>query len=109
MAKKTFLEVFGASASQTDTVLTVSKFRMSEFGLTRSATNTPQSILVALIKRFCTILTEDNRLNNLDETMVIKEESRTITNQSGTDYQKITYRVDIYSQIPLSSIDPDNY
>jgi hypothetical protein len=49
MAEPTLIQVFGSSATQTTTQLTISKADLATVGLTASPTNTPESLIAAIV------------------------------------------------------------
>jgi hypothetical protein len=49
MAEPTLIGVFGANVTQSATELIISKADLATVGLTASATNTPESLLAAII------------------------------------------------------------
>lgn len=71
MAEPTITDVFGAGASQTATTLTIEKSDLAATGLTASATNSAESLLVAIALTAKAALTENNFGSNSDQSVTI--------------------------------------
>lgn len=68
MAEPALTDVFGSSATQTNTTLTILK---ADLPFTASANNTAESLLAAIAKKAATILNNTNFATNPDQSIAI--------------------------------------
>ncbi len=109
MAEPAFLEVFGNGAIQTTTELRISKADLSTVGLTPSGTNTPESLLAAIIALAQLRLTELNFDSNMDQSISITNGSDALVTRGETTYRQATKIIDFYKVDTTSMFDPDDY
>lgn len=109
MAEPTLQQVFGASAIQNATTLTISKADLSSVGLTASASNTGESLYVALLLLAANHLTEANQQNNVDQQITIAESFQSLVSRNNQNYRQRTYSVNLQKIDTGTSIDPDDY
>jgi hypothetical protein len=87
MAEPTLTAVFGANATQTSTDLVIKKSDLVEAGLTPSADNTAESLLLAIILKFKLVLTDAARDTNIDQSVaVVDGYSPSITTRNNAVY-----------------------
>lgn len=109
MAEPTLVQVFGASATQDSTTLTITKSDLT--GLTASGSNSAESLLAAIILKAQSYLTQTNFDSNTDQSIYIAAGFSSFTTR-GVDND--SYRVD---QLTLNlakldsgaTLDPDDY
>lgn len=109
MPEPTLTAVFGAGASQTSTQLIISKADLP--GLTASATNTAESLLVGLVLKAETALTEANQATNVDQSIRIARGDESITTdfETNTKYLENPFTITARRTYTSAGIDPDNY
>ncbi len=108
MAEPTLVQVFGASATQTATTLTITKADLP--GLTASANNTAESLLVAILLKAKTQLTDANQALNIEQSLTINDgfiPTYVIRNEQR--YQQDTFTVAMDKPAGNTTIDPDDY
>lgn len=109
MAEPTLQEIFGSSATQDSTTITISKADLT--GLTASASNTGESILVAILLKAKSYLTQANFDSNIDQSIYVATGFSGFTNR-GTDqtqYRTDQLTVTLAKIDQQSSFDPDDY
>jgi hypothetical protein len=111
MAEPTLIQVFGANASQTATDLVIKKADLVAVGLTASANNTAESLLIAIILKFKSVLTDTSRDTNVDQSIaVVDGYSPAITSRNSTIYLRNTISVEVDKILTdADTIDPDDY
>jgi hypothetical protein len=109
MAEPTLVQVFGSSATQSATQLTISKADLATVGLTASATNTPESLVAAIIALAQLTLGEVGYDANLDQSIVIIDGADSLVTRNNTTYRQATKTVEFYKVDTLGTFDPDNY
>jgi hypothetical protein len=111
MPEPTLQQVFGASATQTATTITITKADFVSIGLTPSATNTSEALYVALLLFAANNLTEANRLTDLvARNVAIDYSGQDLVNQGGSNvFLRDSYQVSLYKATTIAAIDPDNY
>lgn len=109
MAEPTLVQVFGASATQNSTTITITKADLT--GLTASGTNSAESLLAAIIFKAQAYLTQTNFDANSDQSIYAASGFSSFTTR-GTNND--SYRVD---QVTFNfakadtgaTLDPDDY
>lgn len=109
MAEPTLAAVFGANASQTATQLIISKADLATKGLTASATNTPESLLAAIVALAQPTLGEVSYDANLDQSIIITDNPDTLISRGEVLYRQKSKTLDFYKIDILNSFDPDDY
>ncbi|MBE9011033.1 hypothetical protein IQ250_12530 [Pseudanabaenaceae cyanobacterium LEGE 13415] len=110
MAEPTLADVFGANATQNETSITIQKADLQALGLTPAATNRAESILVAIVMRATSALTEVNRAQDLTNRHVtVNYAGQDLIDQSGNAFRRDAYSVLLYKSTQLATIDPDDY
>lgn len=111
MAEPSLTQVFGAGATQDLSTLTISKGDLTAVGLTVSANNTAESLLVAIMLKFKTTLTDESRDLNIDQSVAVVDGfSPTITTRNDSIYLRNTISVEIDRVLAgADTIDPDFY
>jgi hypothetical protein len=109
MAEVTLLQIFGANATQTTTTLTITKADLASVGLTASANNTAESLLVALLLKAMTYLSPTNQETNPDIQITIDPSYPSIVYRNDLNYRQNTYTVALQKPDTGFTIDPDDY
>lgn len=112
MAEPTLTQVFGAGAIQDATTLTIAKADLSAVGLTASATNTPESLFVALLLLAKNQLSTANQELNVEQSITLSEQDfdfQTLVTRNNQTYRQSTYTVRLQRLDTTATIDPDDY
>ena len=110
MAEPTLQQVFGTGATQTATELIIAKSDLAALGLTASATNTAESLTVAVLLKAKEYLNDTNQATNGDIQITIEQSAfPQIVSRNSQNYRQITFNVDLQTIDTSFSIDPDNY
>jgi hypothetical protein len=111
MAEPTLTAVFGTNATQDATTLTISKTDLVSVGLTASANNTAESLLIAIILKFKSVLTDTARDANINQSVaVVDGYSPAITTRNSTIYLRNTISVEVDKLLSGADvIDPDDF
>jgi hypothetical protein len=119
----TLIQVFGANATQTSTDLIIKKADLVDVGLTTSATNEAEKLLVAVIKLAAIFLSQNKRDGSTTPTVTANPEQNIAivldsipqfpSRDDGTGnfivYERKTYSVQMDRLYIDTEIDPDNY
>lgn len=107
MAEPTLQEIFGANATQNETTVTISKADLT--GLTPSATNSAESLYVAISLTAKNYLTEANFENNIDQSIYIEDGLSSFTTRNESAYRTDQLTLNL-SRIDTSNvINPNEY
>ncbi len=112
MAEPTLTQVFGSGASQTSTILSIAKADLTAVGLTASATNTAESLFVALLLLAKNTLTSTAQETNPDQSVTVAEADfnfQTLVTRNNATYRQSTYSVNLQKLDTGNVIDPDDY
>lgn len=112
MAEPTLIQVFGAGATQTATTLSIAKAGLSAVGLTASATNTAESLFVALLLLAKNSLTPTAQETNPDQSITVAQADfnfQTLIERNNQTYRQSTYSVNLQKLDTGNTIDPDDY
>lgn len=107
MAEPSLVQLFGASATQDATTLTIHKADLT--GLTPSATNTAESLLAAIAVFAQTTLTTANQASNTDQSITITDSNDNIVTRSSIPYRRKTKIIAFDKPDNASAFDPDDY
>lgn len=112
MAEPTLGDIFGAAAAQTATTVTIAKADLAAVGLTASATNTAESLLVAILLKAKLALTLANLETNPDQSVTVAEADfnfQTLIARNNATYRQSSYSVNLQKLDAGNIIDPDDY
>jgi hypothetical protein len=116
VAEPGLIDIFGGSASNTSTYQTAGIVQfdktgtgLESVGLSPSASNTAESILVALILKAKEQLTQTNFDNNIEQQVIITERSRDTIQRNGLTWSRINLNVALHLLVDNTTIDPDDY
>ena len=109
MAEPTLQQIFGANATQTATTLTISKADLAAVGLSASATNTAESLLVALLLKAGASLTDANLQANPDQSISIVDSFESLVTRNNTSYRQKTYSINLQKLDANTPISPNDY
>ncbi|OYD90593.1 hypothetical protein CDG76_30685 [Nostoc sp. 'Peltigera membranacea cyanobiont' 210A] len=109
MVKATLVEVLGQGATQTATTLTILKADLPR--LTPSANNTPESLLIGILLKAQSNLTQESFDSNLDQSLtILKGYSSSVTRGTqNVDYRTKQLVVSMSALDTDTEVDPDNY
>lgn len=111
MAEPTGVQVFGTGFTQDATSFTIQKSALAAVGLTASASNTAESLIVALILQAASYLNTTNQdSTNTDIQVTIADSGfPQLVSRNSLQWRQITYNVNLQTPDTGFSIDPDNY
>lgn len=112
MAEPLITQVFGSGASQTATTLTIDKADLATVGLTASATNTPESLFVAMLLIAKNQLSVANQELNVEQGVTVADQDfdfQSLVTRNNTIYRQTTYSVRLQKPDTASVINPNDY
>ena len=112
MPEPTLTQIFGAAATQSATTITIAKADLASVGLTASATNTAESLLVALLLKAKEVLTPIAAETNPDQSLTIVQPDfnfQTLVSRNNTTYRQSSYSINLQKLDTDNLIDPDDY
>lgn len=111
MAEPSLQEVFGSGATQTASVLTISKADLQAVGLTPSANNSAESLFVALLLLQTNTLTTERQSTNPEQSITIEAAitGDSLVNRNNQSYRQSPYTVNLQTLDTFTGIDPDDY
>ncbi|MBE9191397.1 hypothetical protein IQ230_13785 [Gloeocapsopsis crepidinum LEGE 06123] len=109
MAEPTLQQVFGAGATQDATTLTIAKADLAAVGLTASATNTAESLIVGILLLAKNTLTAAALDSNPDQSISIEDSFDSLVTRNNQTFRQKTYSVNLQKLDTASTIDPDDY
>lgn len=112
MAEPTLVQVFGAGATQTATTVTIDKAALSAVGLTATASNTAESLFVALLLVAKAQLSVINQDLNVEQGVTIADQDfdfQSLVTRNSATYRQTTYSVRLQKLDTANIIDPDDY
>lgn len=109
MAEPTLQDVFGAGASQTSTTITIAKADLP--GLTASANNSVESLIVGLLLKAKVALSQNSFESNIDQSIYIENGFPTFTfrGTNNSSYRVDQFTVNLSKLDTAGTIDPDDY
>lgn len=112
MAEPTLTQIFGAAATQSATTLTIAKADLAALGLTATATNTAESLLVALLLKAREVLTPLAAETNPDQSVTVAQAEfnfQTLVIRNNATYRQSSYAINLQKLDAGNIIDPDDY
>jgi len=109
MAVTTLQQIFGASATQTATTVTITKADLASTGFTPSANNTADSILAAIVAFAETNIPDANVSSNTGQTIGIADGYQSITVINSANYLISPKTINFYSSFTSGNFNPNNY
>lgn len=112
MAEPTLTAIFGAAATQTATTITITKADLTAVGLTATATNTAESLFVALLLKAKEVLTPLASETNADQSVIIALpdfNAQTLVTRNNQTYRQSSFTVNLQKLDAGNLIDPDDY
>jgi archaellum component FlaF (FlaF/FlaG flagellin family) len=107
MAEPTLQNLFGASATQTATTLTIAKADLT--GLTPSANNTAESLLVAILLLAAENATQEAQDADPDRQIVIERGLDSLVTRNNQTYRSYSYTVDMQRIDTGSTVSPSDF
>lgn len=110
MAEPTLVAVLGANATQNATDIVIKKADLTSTGFVATASNTAESILVALIMRAANELSETNRsTDTVNRNLTLTYAGQDTVNQAGTQYRRDVWSAVAYKTTPVVVVNPGDY
>ena len=110
MSEPTLTEVFGANATQTSTTITISKADLASVGLVAASNNTAESLLVAILLKAESVLSEPNRsLDATNRNVTVNYGGQDLVETNNAYYRRDAYSVLMYKTTTLAAIVPGDY
>jgi len=109
MAEPTLAQIFGATATQDATTVTITKADFSSTGFTPAASNTAESILAAIVAFSQVTLTSTNQSSNADQSIVITDNIDTLTTRSSVTYRRKNKAISFDKVDAGSTFNPGDY
>ncbi|WNN89706.1 hypothetical protein [Gloeocapsopsis dulcis] len=109
MPEPTIQQVFGSGATQDATTLTISKADLVTKGLTASATNTAESLMVGILLLAKDALTAAGLDTNPDQSISIEDSFDSLVTRNNQTFRQKTYSINLQKLDTSSTIDPDDY
>jgi hypothetical protein len=112
MAEPSLSQVFGAGATQTASSISISKADLAAVGLTASASNTAESLLVAILLLAKNYLTETAFEANSDQSITILPGFNSIVQRSNgsggfSEYRQFQFQFNAH-KLDSAVLDPDD-
>ncbi|OCQ98967.1 hypothetical protein BCD64_23295 [Nostoc sp. MBR 210] len=110
MAEPTLQQVFGANATQDATTLTIAKADLAAVGLNALASNTAESLWVAVLLQASEYLTPENLELNAEQQVAIEESTvQTLVTRNNSSYRQVSFTVDLQTPDINFQLDPDSF
>lgn len=110
MAEPTLAQVFGANATQDATTLTISKTDLATVGLNPLASNTAESLWVAILLLAAEYLTPENLELNAEQQISIEESAlQTLVTRNNNSYRQVSFTCDLQTPDINFQLDPDSF
>jgi hypothetical protein len=110
MAEPTLIQLFGTLATQTATDLVIKKSDLVAVGLTASANNTAESLLVAILKLAASYSNPTTQETNTDIQVTLEINSTpSIVTRNNLIWRQTSISVELQTLDTTAEIDPDNY
>lgn len=112
MPEPSLTDIFGANALQTGTSLTIDKEDLITVGLIPSATNTAESLLVAILLKAKMVLTAEDLEANPDQSVVIAPADfnfQTLVQRNNITYRQATYSINLQKPDAGATVNPNDY
>ncbi|WP_414587403.1 hypothetical protein [Scytonema sp. PCC 10023] len=109
MAEPQLTDVFGPGATQTATTLTISKADLATVGLSASATNSAESLVVALLLLAQKYLSDENQALNPDIQITITQSFDSLVTRNNTTYRQRSYSIEMQRPDASAAINPNDY
>jgi hypothetical protein len=109
VTKPTLIQVFGANATQNATEIVIKKADLVAVGLTPGASNTAESLLMAIALNAKVTLSTNNRNTNPDQSLAIEDGYAQIANRGTTQYYQSSFTLTAQKVNTTAAIDPDDY
>jgi hypothetical protein len=107
MSEPTLQEIFGANATQTATDLVIKKSDLAT--LTASIDNRSESLLVAILLKAKSYLTQTNFDSNLDQNVLLADGFSSLTTRGNVQYRQDQITVTLSKPDLNSTREPDDY
>lgn len=110
MAEPTLQDVFGSNAAQSASDLTISKTDLATIGLTPSASNSGESLLVAVILYAAIRLTETARsADQVNRNVTVFFGGQDISGSPPNVFRRDAFSLLLYRATTIAPVDPDDY
>lgn len=102
-------DVFGPGFQQTATTFTIAKADLAAVGLTPTANNSAESLIVAILLLAQKYLNDDNQATNPDIQVTIAQGFDSLVTRNNATYRQRSYTIDLQKIDNSPTIDPDDY
>lgn len=109
MAEPTLVQVFGTSAVQDGSTLTISKADLASVGLTASANNRAEQLFVALILKAMAYLNPTLQDTDNDVQVTIESSFPSFVYKNNQNYRQSSYTISLQKLDTATTVDPDDY
>ncbi len=107
--KPTLGQVFGLNSTQDQNFLTIPKADLISTGLVSATTNTPGSLMVAILLKSANYLNTNNQIVNPNIQVTIQQlPEQPIVRRYGAYYRQVSFVINLHKSFN-NQIDPDNY
>lgn len=103
----TLQQILGADATQDANTITIQKADLP--GLTASANNRAESLLVAMLLKAMSYLNQANFDANTDQSLLITQTFQSLTTRGTDTYRRTDLTVALHKVDNSGVIDPDDY
>ncbi len=109
MAEPQLTDVFGPGATQTTTTFSIAKADLAAVGLSASATNSAESLVVAILLLAQKYLNDDNQAINPDIQVTIAQSFDSLVTRNNTTYRQRSYSIEMQKVDTSAAINPNDY
>lgn len=109
MAEPTLIQIFGTNATQDSSTITISKSDLAGVGLTASASNSAESLLVAILLKASAYLTQTAQDANIDQSVVVEQGTSNIITRNNQSYREYTINVSASKLDTQTTINPGDF
>lgn len=109
MPEPLITDIFGPGANQSADVLTISKVALASVGLVPAATNSAESLFVAVLLLAQKYLNDENQATNPDIQITIAQAFDSLVTRNNTNYRQRSYSVNLQKLDDSIAINPNDY
>lgn len=109
MAEPTLAQVFGAQVAQDSSILYIHKDDLASVGLVPADPNTAESLFAAIVALAQQTLTDDNQVNNADQSIVVENNLDNLTTRNNVTYRRKSKTITFDKADTSSAFDPNDY
>jgi hypothetical protein len=109
MAEPTLQNIFGENAVQDGSTVTISKQDLAAIGLSPASTNSAESLLVGIILKAASYLTDTNLSNNIDQSITIGKGFDSLITRNNQSYLTYQYNIEFSKLNSQTLINPNDF